>query len=478
MDTIEAARAMRGRVIGAGVTFSRVVSDTRRVAPGDLFFALRGERFDGHDFVAQAIAGGAVAAVVANTRAVDLAGNLVAVDEPLAALGALAADWRRRFAIPVAAVAGSNGKTTTKEMIASVFRAAAGDAAVVATPGNFNNAIGLPLSVLALRDTHRLAVFEIGMNHRGETRELAAIVQPTIAVVCNAQREHQEFMRSVDEVAAEHADLVRALPRDGHAILNADDPRVGVWCAAAAEAGATIVDFALDRPAAVTGRFVTDTAGQNREYTEHLELATPAGSATVRLAVAGRHMVSNALAAAAAGIAAGVPLDAIVGGLEAFRPVAGRLAQRAGVGGSTIIDDSYNANPDSMRAAIDVLAARDGLRWLAIGDMGEVGDEGAAFHHEIGEAARAAGIDRLDTCGSLAAEAAAAFGSGATHHASTRALADALRAALAGVGDAPPVTVLVKGSRFMRMEAVVAALLVANGSEGASTHGNVGGGVH
>jgi UDP-N-acetylmuramoyl-tripeptide--D-alanyl-D-alanine ligase len=452
MDTIEAARAMRGRVIGAGVAFSRVVSDTRRVAPGDLFFALRGERFDGHDFVAQAIAGGAVAAVVANTRALELAGDLVAVDEPLAALGALAADWRRRFAIPVAAVAGSNGKTTTKEMIASVFRAGAGDAAVVATPGNFNNAIGLPLSVLALRDTHRLAVFEIGMNHRGETRELAAIVQPTIAVVCNAQREHQEFMRSVDEVASEHADLVRALPRGGQAILNADDARVGVWRAAAAEAGATIVDFGLDHPAAVAGRFATDAAGGR------LELATPAGSATVRLAVAGRHMASNALAAAAAGIAAGVPLDAIVGGLEAFRPVAGRLALRAGIGGSTIIDDSYNANPDSMRAAIEVLAAREGLRWLAIGDMGETGTEGAAFHREIGEAARAAGIDRLDTCGSLAAEAAAAFGAGATHHASARALADSLRTALAGVGAVQPLTVLVKGSRFMRMEAVVAAL--------------------
>ena len=464
MDTTEAARAMRGRVIGAGVAFSRVVSDTRRVAPGDLFFALRGERFDGHDFVAQAIAGGAVAAVVANVRVTELSGNLVAVDEPLAALGALAADWRRRFAIPVAAVAGSNGKTTTKEMIASVFRAGAGDAAVVATPGNFNNAIGLPLSVLALRDTHRLAVFEIGMNHRGETRELAAIVQPTIAVVCNAQREHQEFMRSVDEVAAEHADLVRALPRGGHAILNADDPRVGVWRVAATEAGATIVDFALDHRAAVTGHFATETTGGRLEHTGHLEhagyleLATPAGSATVRLAVAGRHMASNALAAAAAGIAAGVPLDAIVGGLEAFRPVAGRLAVFAGIGGSTIIDDSYNANPDSMRAAIDVLAAREGLRWLAIGDMGETGTEGAAFHREIGEAARAAGIDRLDTCGSLAAEAAAAFGAGAAHHASVRALADSLRTALAGVGAAQPVTVLVKGSRFMRMETVVAAL--------------------
>lgn len=457
MGTVEAARAMRGTVIGADATFSRVVSDTRRIAPGDLFVALEGERFDGHDFVARAMAGGAVAAVVASARAGGLPGNLIAVDEPLAALGALAAAWRRRFDIPVAAVAGSNGKTTTKEMIASVFRAAAGDAAVVASPGNFNNAIGLPLSVLALREGHRLAVFEIGMNHRGETRELAAIVQPTIAVVCNAQREHQEFMHSVDEVASEHADLVRALAvggvaTRGVAVLNADDPHVDVWRNAADEVGATVVDFGLDHPAAVSGRFAADGLGSR------IELATRAGSATVRLAVAGRHMASNALAAAAAGAAAGVSLDAIVRGLEAFRPLAGRLALRTGIGGSAIIDDSYNANPDSMRAAIDVLAGRAGVRWLAIGDMGETGSAGAAFHREVGEAARTAGIDRLDCCGALAAEAAAAFGAGATHHASARALADALRDALVRAERPQAVTILVKGSRFMRMEAVVAAL--------------------
>lgn len=472
MGTAEAARAMRGRVIGAATTFTRVVSDTRRIAPGDLFVALEGERFDGHDFVAQAFAQGAVAAVVANARAAGLPGTLIAVDDPLAALGALAADWRRRFAIPVAAVAGSNGKTTTKEMIASVFRAAAGDAAVAASPGNFNNAIGVPLSVLALRDGHRLAVFEIGMNHRGETRELAAIVQPTIAVVCNAQREHQEFMRSVDEVAAEHADLVHALRAEGVAVVNADDPRAGVWRAAAGEAGAAVVDFALDHPAAVTGRFAVDGAGSR------LELATPAGSATGRLAVAGRHMASNALAAAAAGIAAGASLDAIVRGLEAFRPVAGRLAPRGGIGGSTIIDDSYNANPDSMRAAIDVLAARAGTRWLAIGDMGETGSAGAAFHREVGEAARAAGIDRLDCCGPLAAEAAAAFGAGAVHHASAQALAEALRDALAHERHPRAVTVLVKGSRFMRMEAVVAALVEPGAAGAGDPPATPGGGTH
>ncbi|MGH8801191.1 MAG: UDP-N-acetylmuramoyl-tripeptide--D-alanyl-D-alanine ligase [Casimicrobiaceae bacterium] len=467
MTTAEAARAMRGRVIGEEVMFSRVVSDTRRVAAGDLFFALRGARFDGHDFVAGALEEGAVAAVVANERAPSLHGNLIAVDEPLAALGALAAAWRRRFAIPVVAVAGSNGKTTTKEMIASVFRAGTGDATVVASPGNFNNAIGLPLSVLALRATHRLAVFEIGMNHRGETRELAAIAQPTIAVICNAQREHQEFMRSVDEVAAEHADLVRALPPGGQAVLNADDPGVGLWREVARDAGAKTIDFGLDRRAMVSGRFETDAGGSR------IELATPAGAAAVRLSVAGRPMVMNALAAAATGIAAGVSIASIVRGLEAFRPVAGRLAPRAGIRGSTIIDDSYNANPDSMRAAIDVLAARGGERWLAIGDMGETGSEGAAFHREAGAQARAAGIDRLDACGVLAAEAVAAFGSGAVHHASAHALADALHTALLRAGRPQAVTVLVKGSRFMKMEEVVAALCGGGSVDaGGAAHAN------
>src|SRR5690349_14976820 len=199
MDTATAAGAVGGSIIGACVPFVRVTTDTRALAPGDLFVALRGERFDGHDFVAQAIAAGAAAAIVERTRAASLPGNLIAVDDPLRSLGALARYWRARFAVPIAAVAGSNGKTTTKEMIASIFRAAVGSDATAATPGNFNNAIGLPLALLALRPVHRLAVFEIGMNHRGETQELAGILQPTIAVITNAQREHQEFMRSVDE---------------------------------------------------------------------------------------------------------------------------------------------------------------------------------------------------------------------------------------------------------------------------------------
>jgi UDP-N-acetylmuramoyl-tripeptide--D-alanyl-D-alanine ligase len=447
MDTAMAARAVGGSIIGTSVSFSRVTTDTRALAPGDLFVALRGERFDGHDFVAQALASGATAALVERERAKVLPGNLIAVDDPRCSLGALAAFWRRRFDIPVAVVAGSNGKTTTKEMIAAVFRAAVGSDAVAATPGNFNNAIGMPLAILALRAPHRLAVFEIGMNHRGETRELAAIAQPTIAVITNAQREHQEFMRSVDEVAEEHADAVRALRHPGTAILNADDARLATWRDAASAGGDAIVTFGIDAPADISGRHAPHPDGAM------LELATPAGNATVRLCVPGRHMAQNALAAAAAAHAAGVPFSAIVQGLEAFRPVRGRLAVTTTPAGVLVIDDSYNANPDSVRAAIDVLATRAAPRWLVLGDMGEVGDAGPAFHREIGLYARDAGIERLFAAGTLARDATDAFGSAASHFASVDALAASV-AASAHAG----VSVLVKGSRFMRMERVVAAL--------------------
>jgi UDP-N-acetylmuramoyl-tripeptide--D-alanyl-D-alanine ligase len=447
MDTAMAAGAVGGSIIGACVPFVRVTTDTRALAPGDLFVALRGERFDGHDFVAQAIAAGAAAAIVERTRAASLPGNLIAVDDPLRSLGALARYWRARFAIPVAGVAGSNGKTTTKEMTASIFRAAAGPDATASTPGNFNNAIGLPLALLALRPVHRLAVFEIGMNHRGETRELADILQPTIAVVTNAQREHQEFMRSVDEVAAEHADLVRALPRDGVAVVDADDPRSSVWRDAAAARNARVLDFALDGTASVTARHAAHDEGSA------LDLVTPLGNARVMLHVPGRHMARNALAAVAAAIGAGVPLTAIVQGLEAFRPVRGRLATLTTPTGARVIDDTYNANPDSVRAAIDVLAARAAPRVLILGDMGEVGTEGPEFHREIGRYAKQAGIERLLAAGVQARESVTAFGAGAEHFDDVDALAT--RAVSSMPANA---TVLVKGSRFMRMERVVAAL--------------------
>jgi len=447
MDTATAAAAVHGRLHGGNVRFARVTTDTRALAAGDLFVALKGEHFDGHDFVAAAFERGAVAALVAEDRAAALEGELIAVADPLAALGRLAAHWRRQFAIPVIVIAGSNGKTTVKEMVASILRAQFGADAVHATRGNFNNAIGLPLTVLGLRAHHRAAAVELGMNHPGETAELAAIAQPSVAIVNNAQREHQEFMAGTAAVAEEHAALIRALAPGAIAVLNADDPHVAAWREAARARAAAVVDFGLDHAAAVAGRFAS-AAGIGT-----LQVSTSAGMARLKLAAPGRHNAANALAAAAATLAAGVELDAVVRGLEAFRPVAGRLVTRAARNGAVVIDDTYNANPDSVRAAIAVLAGMPGPKCLALGDMGEVGAQGAAFHEEIGDYARRQGIDRLLAVGVLAAATVAAFGPGALHFSSVESLAQHAEATIDR-----GTTVLVKGSRFMRMERVVAAL--------------------
>jgi UDP-N-acetylmuramoyl-tripeptide--D-alanyl-D-alanine ligase len=447
MDTLAAARAVGGRALGPAATFMRVTTDSRAIAPGDLFVALKGERFDGHDYVAEALSAGAAAALVAKARADSLSGSLIAVADPQAALATLAREWRRRFDIPVVVVVGSNGKTTTKEMLASIFREAVGAEHTHVTAGNFNNAIGLPLTLLGLRDQHRLAVVEIGMNHRGETAELAAVAQPTIVIVTNAQREHQEFMQSVADVADEHADAIAALPATGTAVVNGDDEYADVWRDAARSAGAAVSQFALVRRGDVTGRYAPRVDGGD------LELGTPQGDTTIALGVPGRHMAANALAAAAGALAAGVPLAAVARGLAAFRAIRGRLAVRDLPSGARVIDDTYNANPDSVRAAIDVLRAAPGVRRLALGDMGEVGTQGVAFHREVGSYARAAGVTRLYAVGDAMKEAVAAFGDGALHFTDAEALAARLRSDVRR-GD----TVLVKGSRFMRMERVVEAL--------------------
>ncbi|MDH5287320.1 MAG: UDP-N-acetylmuramoyl-tripeptide--D-alanyl-D-alanine ligase [Betaproteobacteria bacterium] len=448
MDLATAAAATGGRVRGANVAFLRVSTDSRTLEPGDLFVALAGERFDGHAFVAQARSRGAVAAMVATSRAAEVPGDVLVVDDPLAGLGRLAASWRARFTLPLVVVVGSNGKTTVKEMTAAALRAHFDDGAVLATSGNLNNAIGLPLTLLRLRESHRAAVIELGMNHRGETAELAPLAAPTIALVNNAQREHQEFMRSVAEVADEHADAIRALPAGGIAVINADDPHAGVWRDAAARAGARVVGFGTSAAADVRAEIALRADGST------LAIAAPQGRATVELAAPGRHMAHNAIGAAAAALAAGASLEAVARGLRGFRPVAGRLAVARAALGATVIDDSYNANPDSVRAAIDVLAAAPAPRWLVLGDMGEVGDAGPAYHREIGAYAREAGVERLFATGPLSRDAVAAFGPRGRHFDDAGALAAALAGELA-----PGATVLVKGSRFMRMERVVAALV-------------------
>ncbi len=457
MTLAEAARALGATVVGPDARFEAVCTDSRSIAAGALFVALRGERFDGHDFVGAARANGAAAAMVERVAGVSAqaAGMpLLVVGDAKLALGVLARSWRSRFSIPVVGIVGSNGKTTVKEMVAAALREHFGAEQVLATPGNLNNEIGLPLSVLRLRAGHRAAVFEIGMNHPGETGHLARIAQPTIGLVNNAQREHQEFMRSVAEVAAEHGALLRALPPDGVAVLNRDDVHYGYWREIAGDRA--VRDFGISTAARVRADYRLGPASVE------LELRANGERSRTTLRVPGLHNVRNALAATAAALAAGATLAAAARGLAAFRAVKGRLQARAGCGGVALIDDTYNANPDSVRAAIDVLAASARPRVLVLGDMGEVGEQGVAFHEEIGRYAREAGVDRLLAVGALARHAARAFGAGGEHFDAVEALIARAQGLTALKG-----TMLVKGSRFMRMERVVEHLAAGEAADAA-----------
>jgi UDP-N-acetylmuramoyl-tripeptide--D-alanyl-D-alanine ligase len=456
----EAAQLIPGATVlgDDGATFERVSTDSRTAGPGDLFVALKGDRFDAHDFLPEVAARGVSAALVTRSPG-DWRVPALRVDDTRAALGALARGWRRRFAMPLVAVTGSNGKTTVKEMISSIFAAAVGTDARLATAGNFNNEIGLPLTLFRLGSAHKLAVVELGMNHAGETDLLAKIAEPTVALVNNAQREHQEFMSTVEAVALEHASVIHALPPTGVAVFPAEDAYASIWRVAAT--GNRIVDFALSSPERTTEAAVTGVLEGNR-----LRIDTPDGKFDAALQVLGEHNARNALAATAAAFAAGVPLEAIKRGLEAFEPVKGRLqVKRAALGalaGATVIDDTYNANPDSMRAAIDVLAGQASPRVLVMGDMGEVGDHGPAFHREVGAYARERGIDALYALGDATRDACSAYNAGTatTQGASAQHFDDvsALVAHLLRAGFGPAATLLVKGSRFMQMERVVDAV--------------------
>jgi UDP-N-acetylmuramoyl-tripeptide--D-alanyl-D-alanine ligase len=446
MSVAELADAVSGNgVRGNGsVVFSSVSTDTRTLAPGALFVALRGERFDGHDYASAAVERGAVALLV--ERLIELDVPQVLVADAKRALGVGAAQWRARFALPVIAVAGSNGKTTVTQMIASILAQAYGEKQRLATRGNLNNDIGVPLMLWQLTKQHKAAVFELGMNHPGEIAYLAELVRPTVALVNNAQREHQEFMQSIEATAYENGEVIAALPLSeaGVAVFPADDSCATIWRALAGTR--RIIDFALEAYAVVTATYELQPDGAR------VSMATPAGVVAANLAVTGVHNVRNALAATACALAIGVAPRAIGAGLEAFRPVGGRGARLRTRSGAALIDDTYNANPDSVRAAIDLLAGYGHPRVLVLGDMGEVGDRGPEFHREIGEYARTRQIDAFYATGSLTQEAVAAFGGG-THFNDVDALIAALSSRLE-----PTATVLVKGSRFMRMERVVHAL--------------------
>ncbi|MGB9355804.1 MAG: UDP-N-acetylmuramoyl-tripeptide--D-alanyl-D-alanine ligase, partial [Azonexus sp.] len=399
----EIQRAPGGRLCGDDRAISGVSTDTRAVAAGQLFVALRGERFDAHDFLDQAVAAGAAALLVSDAARVPAGATALVVDDTRIALGKLAAAWRARFAIPVIAVTGSNGKTTTKEMIAAILKVHFGDA-VLATRGNLNNDIGLPLTLLRLDETHQAAVIEMGMNHPGEIAYLAPLGAPNVAVVTNAQRAHLEGMGGLDEVAREKGSIYSGLAADGIAVINADDRYAAFWRQMASHH--PIRTFGIEQAADV--RAVLHQHGLETL----LELTAPEGDTEFRLAVPGRHNARNAVAAAAACLAAGVPLAAVVVGLERFSGVKGRLQVRPGLAGAVVLDDTYNANPDSVRAGIEVLATTIGRKILVLGDMGEIGEASGQYHDEIGGYAKSQGVDLLFAIGDACQQAVRNFGEG------------------------------------------------------------------
>ncbi|MES2901849.1 MAG: UDP-N-acetylmuramoyl-tripeptide--D-alanyl-D-alanine ligase [Pseudomonadota bacterium] len=443
--------AIVGARMSADAAFDSVSTDSRSAGPGALFVALRGENFDAHDFLEQVAASGA-AAVVAEQLPAGFTLPALVVPDTLHALGRIGHQWRAQFAIPLIGVTGSNGKTTVKEMIASILAAAYGEAARLATRGNLNNEIGVPLTVMRLEAGHRAAVIELGMNHPGEIARLAAIAAPTIAVVNNAQREHQEFMHTVEAVAQENGSVFAALGADGVAVYPGDDIYSPLWADLARHC--VSITFGLDAACNVSCTHHSTHFGS-----EMLVLVRLAQGERrqfpVSLAAAGLHNVRNALAAIACCVAAGVPDEAIERGLSSFEPVSGRLQRKRAACGATIIDDTYNANPDSVRAAIDVLAQAPEPRILVLGDMGEVGAQGREFHEEIGAYAASRGIGTVLATGELARHMAAS----ATHFEQFDDLLAALDTQLGSNSDA---TVLVKGSRFMKMERVVQHLTGSN----------------
>ncbi len=435
----ELAPVLDARILGDDVMIAGVGIDSRTIGCGNLFVAVTGPRFDGHDYAAAALARGASAVLL--ERQVSDAAPALLVEDARMALGRLGRWWRQQVNPWVVGITGSNGKTTVKQMLHAILSRVADTAA---TEGNLNNDLGVPLTLCRLRHGQRYAVVEMGANHAGEIASLAALAQPDVAVLTNAGPSHLEGFGSVEGVAHAKGELFQALPAGGVAVINADDAYAGLWRKLAA--GRRIIDFGIEHEAAVRGD-VSAADGAMR-------VEPPAGDFTLRLRVPGVHNCRNALAATAAALAFETPLDAIRGGLESFQPAGRRLELHAAIGGARIIDDSYNANPLSLAAAMDVLVAAGDEPWLVLGDMGELGEQAEALHAEAGRRARGCGVRRLFTLGSLSAAAAREFGDGARHFDDVQALIAALRQDLE-----PGVTVLIKGSRSMGMERVAGALV-------------------
>ncbi len=436
------ARTTGGRLTGADVAFQGISTDTRKLRAGELFVALSGPNFDGHAFLSAARSMGAAGALVG--REVSDALPQVVVDDPLAALGVYAKAWRLQFTAPLVALTGSNGKTTTKEMIASILGQRG---PVLATRGNLNNHIGVPLTLLELEATHWAAVVEMGANHAGEIAYLASLAVPTVALVTNAGPSHLEGFGTIEGVAKAKGEIYQTLPQDGCAVINANDAYAPLWRELAEKHRQ--VEFGVDVAADFQVASSDIASGPDGDQTFVVTCAS--GRHEIRLPLAGRHNVHNALAATAAATAAGASMTDVVKGLSVARSVGGRLRAVNLANGARVVDDTYNANPASLQAAL--MAFQASRLWLVLGDMGELGPAGPALHRQSGEGARAAGVERLFSLGTLSAHASEAFGAGAEHFENISELTEHVVGLLE-----PGVTVLVKGSRSMRMERVVAAL--------------------
>jgi UDP-N-acetylmuramoyl-tripeptide--D-alanyl-D-alanine ligase len=439
MQLSEAAQLLAGSFTGADSKFTGVSTDTRQLLPGALFFALQGPNFDGHGFIETAREQGAVAAAVAHPS--ESALPQIEVADTRLALGSLSAHWRQQFTLPLVGITGSNGKTTVRAMTAAIL-SQCGD--TLATQGNLNNDIGLPLTLARLGAADRFAVLEMGANHPGEIDYLAGLARPTIAIVTNAGPAHLEGFGDLQGVAQAKGEMFSRLGKDGVAVINADDTFAPLWRELAAHC--QIVEFGL-QGADVTADWQGDASGSD------VQLQSPAGNINFHLAFPGRHNVMNALAATAAALAAGAGLDAVKAGLETLSQVAGRFNVHSLPGDITLIDDTYNANPESLQVALDVLALAQGDSWLVLGDMGELGTDAAALHGAAGRQAREAGVSRLYGLGELAQVAVNAFEGPGGAYATLDELLAVLQRELNG-----PLHILVKGSRRMRMERVVAAL--------------------
>jgi UDP-N-acetylmuramoyl-tripeptide--D-alanyl-D-alanine ligase len=439
----EAASALGARHTGIDGGFSRAIADSRAVQQGDLFVALKGARFDGHDFVTKAAESGAAGALVSRPLP-DIVIPQIVVPDTRMALGRLGAHWRNRFSLPLLALTGSNGKTTVKEMLRSILTAASGDReAVLATEGNLNNDIGVPLTLLRLRAYHLFGAIEMGMNHLGEIDYLARLAAPDVALVINAGTAHIGELGSREAIAQAKGELVSALKPGGIACVNMHDRFGAYWRQLAGER--RVIGFGILPEDEMRGDFSGNT----------VSISYGGETVAVRLRVAGEHNQHNALAAAAGAVALGVPLPVVRQGLEQFAGVAGRLQRLQGENGALVINDTYNANPDSVRAAIDVLAKLPGKRILVLGDMGELGAAAAQMHAEVGTYAQHAGLDALFAVGELTQHTVMQMGVNAWHFENVDDLAGELLKLMA-----PNVTVLVKGSRFMKMERVVEKIAV------------------